>query len=279
MREIENLKEAILKDENEYPRMDLDSKFKFRCHPGVPCFNQCCADVNIFLTPYDIIRLKNALGISSGEFISKYTLTPFDKNLHFPVLLLAMQDNDKKSCHFVGENGCTVYKDRPWACRMYPLGLASPKEGMTGPLQKEFFFLLKEDVCKGFQEDKEQTVRGWLESEGIGEYNELGELYKDLTLHKFFQEGGKLDHGRMEMFFNVCYNIDKFREFVFESSFLKKFVVDEELVEKMRTDDVELFKFGVQWLRFVLFGEDTMKIDGAVAATKEAELRAKQKIK
>jgi len=279
MREIENLKEAILKDEKEYPRMDLDTRFKFRCHPGVPCFNECCADVNIFLTPYDIVRLKNALGMTSGEFISKYTLTPFDKNLSYPILLLAMQENEKKSCYFVGEQGCTVYRDRPWACRMYPLGLASPKEGMTGPLQKEFFFLLKEDVCKGFNEDKEQTVGQWLDSEGVSEYNELGELYKNLTLHRFFQDGGKLDLGRMEMFFNVCYNIDKFREFVFGSSFLKKFVVADELVEKIKTDDVELFKFGVRWLRFVLFGEDTMKIDGAVAATKRSELKAKQKIK
>ena len=279
MREIENLKEAILKDEKEYPRMDLDTKFKFRCHPGVPCFNECCADVNIFLTPYDVIRLKNALGISSQEFLSKYTIAPFDKTLKDPMILRAMQENEKKSCHFVGDSGCTVYADRPWACRMYPLGLASPREGMTGPLQKEFYFLLQEPVCKGFNEDNEQTVAQWLDSEGIDDYNEMGELFKNLTLHSFFDKGGKLDPGRMEMFFTVCYNIDKFREFVFESSFLQKFDVDDALIEKIKTDDVELFKFGCQWLRFAAFGEDTMKVDSTVANTKLAELKAKQKLK
>ena len=94
MREIEKLKEEILKD---YPRMGLEDSFTFQCHPGVSCFNECCGDVNIFLTPYDIIRLKNALGIPSQEFLDKYTLMPFDKNLGYPVILLQMEDNEKKS--------------------------------------------------------------------------------------------------------------------------------------------------------------------------------------
>ena len=34
--------------------------FSFTCHPGVPCFNTCCADVNIIMTPLDVLGL--ALG-------------------------------------------------------------------------------------------------------------------------------------------------------------------------------------------------------------------------
>ena len=124
-REIEKLKETILK---EYPRLNLDSQFRFKCHKDVPCFNSCCGDVNIFLTPYDIIRLKNRLGITSGEFLAKYTISPFDENTKYPVILLKMEDNERKSCPFVSEAGCTVYEDRPWPCRMYPLGMASPKD-------------------------------------------------------------------------------------------------------------------------------------------------------
>ena len=60
MEKLRNLKETVLK---EYPRMNLDSTFRFSCHPGVACFNRCCADVNIFLTPYDVLRMKNRLGI------------------------------------------------------------------------------------------------------------------------------------------------------------------------------------------------------------------------
>ena len=58
MENFEKLKRAVL---DEYPRMDLDSTFKFSCHPKVSCFNQCCRDVNIFLTPYDVLRMKKRL--------------------------------------------------------------------------------------------------------------------------------------------------------------------------------------------------------------------------
>jgi hypothetical protein len=93
-REIERLKETILK---EYPRLTEESEFCFKCHKDVPCFNACCRDVNIFLTPYDVIRLRKRLGITSGEFLSKYTLSPFDENISYPVLLLKMEDNEEKT--------------------------------------------------------------------------------------------------------------------------------------------------------------------------------------
>ena len=126
MREIERLKEEILES---YPRLSEKSSFAFACHPAVSCFNDCCGDVNIPLTPYDIVRLKNALGTSSGEFLSKYTVSPFDENLEYPVIFLRMNEDDEKSCPLVSRDGCRVYEARPWPCRMYPLGLASPGEG------------------------------------------------------------------------------------------------------------------------------------------------------
>ena len=268
MREIEKLKEEILK---EYPRLNKESSFTFECHPGVSCFNECCGDVNIFLTPYDIIRLKNNLGLTSGEFLKKYTLSPFDENLKYPVILLKMNDDVKKSCPFVSKEGCTVYPDRPWACRMYPLGLASPGEDHD-QLNQEFYFLLKESICHGFEEKKMQTVGEWLSDQGIEEYNRMGEYFKDITLHSFFQKGGNLDPKKVEMFFTVCYNIDKFREFVFRSSFFEKFAVDDAVKEKIKEDDVELLKFGYQWLRFALFGEKTMTVKGDVLEAKKKEL-------
>jgi Fe-S-cluster containining protein len=273
MREIERLKEEILK---EYPRLSGDSSFTFECHRGVPCFNECCGDVNIFLTPYDIIRLKNNLGLTSGEFLKKYTLSPFDENLKYPVILLKMNDDKKKSCPFVSEDGCTVYPDRPWACRMYPLGLASPKEDHK-QLNKEFYFLLKESICRGFEEKRKQTVDEWLADQGIEEYNRMGEYFKEITLHSFFQKGGNLDPKKVEMFFTVCYNIDKFREFVFQSSFFEKFVVDDAFKEKIKEDDVELLKLGYQWLRFALFGEKTMMVKEDVLEARKKELARQAK--
>ncbi len=275
MREIEKLKETILK---EYPRLTEDSPFTFRCHSGVSCFNECCADVNIFLTPYDIIRLKNRLGISSGEFLSKHTISPFDENLKYPIVILKMSDNEKKSCPFVGDDGCTVYTDRPWACRMYPLGLASPKEDDDSN-EKEFYFLLEESICQGFKEDKKWTVGEWINDQGIAEYTELGELFKGITLHNYLQEIEGLPPEKVDMFFTAAYNIDKFRDFVFKSSFLEKFDVDADRVAKIKDDDVELLKFGFEWLRFSLYGEKTINVKNSVLESKKAEIAEKMRKK
>ena len=273
--EIERLKESILR---EYPRLNEQSEFCFRCHKDVPCFNACCGDVNIFLTPYDVIRLRKRLGITSGEFLSKYTISPFDENTKYPVILLKMEDNDRKSCPFVSAAGCTVYEDRPWPCRMYPLGLASPKDDpQVG--QDEFYFVLNEDVCMGHREDHKYTVREWISDQGIAEYTEIGELFKDITLHDFFQKGGQLEPQKMEMFFTACYNIDKFRDFVFKSSFLQKFEVDQATQDKIRDDDIEMLKFGYRWIRFAFFGEDTIRIKSDVRAAKQQELAEKEKEK
>lgn len=275
MREIQKLKEEILK---EYPRLKRDSEFSFGCHPGVPCYNACCGDVNIFLTPYDIIRLKNRLGITSEEFLKKYTLMPFDKNLAYPVVMLQMNDDEKKSCRFVAAQGCTVYEDRPWACRMYPLGLASPRQDEE-QAEDEFYFLLHDPICKGFNEPTKWTVSEWMRDQGVDEYDEMGREFKDITLHKHFKEGQGISPKQVEMFFMACYNIDNFRDFVFKSTFLRKFDVDPETLERIKTDDVALLRFGYRWLRFALFGEDTLKIKPEIAEDKKKELKMKGKLK
>jgi hypothetical protein len=65
MEEYDKLKQKVLK---EYPRLGIDDKFKFACKQAFKCFTKCCADVNIFLTPYDILRMKKRLNIKSGQF-------------------------------------------------------------------------------------------------------------------------------------------------------------------------------------------------------------------
>ncbi len=242
----------------EAPRFDLDDKFRFGCHPGVPCFNDCCRDINIVLTPYCVIRLKNRLQIRSGKFLDDYTVIPFNKHISQPSPILKMGDEEHgKACPFVGPAGCTVYEDRPWACRMYPVGLASPRD--IGEQGDPFYFLLEEGHCKGFAEETELSIREWIEDQGIAEYNEMGELFKPISLHPFF-DSGDLSPAKMDMFFMVAYDIDRFRRFVFGSTFFDKFVVEDEVKERIRTDDVEMMKFGFAWIRFALFQEPTMKL-------------------
>jgi Fe-S-cluster containining protein len=252
----QQLQEKILA---EYPRLDPDDTFTFACHPGVSCYNRCCGDVNIFLSPYDVLRLKHALGMTSTEFLDRHALLPVQKDMKTPVVVLRMTDDDAKSCPFVTEQGCSVYADRPWPCRMYPLGLAAQKDTPDGWRGERFYFLMQESVCQGFGEATEWTVRQWLDDQAVNEYDEWGEAYKELTLHRFFEDGGTLSPQKMHMFFTACYDLDRFREFVFGSTLLQRFEMDEDFVEHLRYDDDALLRFAFLWLRFSLFGEATMK--------------------
>jgi Fe-S-cluster containining protein len=237
------LEEQILKDA---PRLGPDDRFKFACHPGVSCFNKCCGDVNIFLSPYDVLRMKNRLGMKSSDFLDKYALLPVQKDMKTPVVVLRMNDDEAKSCPFLTDQGCGIYSDRPWPCRMYPVGMAAQKDTSDGWRGDRFYFLLQEDVCEGFGEPREWSVREWLESQGIDEYDFWGEGFKELSLHEFFENDGVLSPERMHMLFTACYDLDNF-------------------VEEMRSDDEALLRFAFLWVRFSLFGERTVKLKEGVA--------------
>jgi Fe-S-cluster containining protein len=271
--EQERLQQKILE---ENPRLGPDDKFTFDCHPGVSCFNLCCRDVNIFLTPYDVLRLKSRLGMKSYDFLEKYTLLPIQKDMKTPTVLLKMNNDEGKTCQFVTERGCGVYTDRPWPCRMYPLGLAAQRDTEDGWQGDRFYFLLREEVCRGFGESREWTVREYLDSQQVEAYDEWGEGYKELTLHKFFENGGSLTPQKMHMFYTACYDLDKFREFVFESTMLQRFDIDEDLVEEMRSSDEALLKFAFLWLRFSLFGEKTFRVKGNVLEAFQGRLDKKE---
>lgn len=260
-------KESVLRDA---PRLTINDEFQFACHPGVSCFNTCCSDVNIFLTPYDIVRIKNRLGISSEEFLNEYAIVPFSKEQRLPVVVIKMSSEEDKSCPFVSEKGCGVYEDRPWACRMYPLGMASPGEYEEGA--EAFFFLMEEEGCEGFKEGKTQKISEWFEDQGVAEYDEMGELFKKFSTHPKLQGDADLSLSQMDMVHMACYDLDKFRKFVFESSLLDKIEVSDERGEAMKTDDVELMKFALEWLRFSICGERVLDIKSDVRSEKEEEL-------
>jgi hypothetical protein len=256
----------------DHPRLGPEDRFQFACHPGVPCFQRCCGDVNIFLSPYDVLRMKKRLGMKSGDFLRKYALLPVHKDMKTPVVVLRMNDDEAKSCPLLADGGCSIYADRPWPCRMYPLGLAAQKDTPDGWRGQRFYFLLREGGCRGFEEPRQWTIRQWLDDQQIDQYDAWGEQYKELTLHDCFAQGGSLPPEKMQMLFTACYDLDKFREFVFGSTLLQRFEVDEDFVEAMRYDDEELLRFALQWLRFSLFGEQTVKIKASAVEAMQAKL-------
>jgi Fe-S-cluster containining protein len=242
-------------------RLGPDDCFTFGCGNHLDCFTRCCRDVAIVLTPYDVLRLKRALGMDSSEFLEKYTICPFTPDQKFPVRLLRMTA-ETKQCPFVCDRGCAVYNDRPWACRMYPLGVAEPRNATA--TDRAFHFLVVEDLCHGHGTGREYTIRRWTAEQGAEEYEANGAGFKKLTLHEFWDGKQALTPARIDMFHMACYDLDRFRRFVFESKFLDCFEVDEARIEAIRADDEELLDFAMDWLRFSLFCERTMKLKRSV---------------
>jgi hypothetical protein len=245
--------------------MTLDDSFTFECRRSLDCFTRCCSDVAIVLTPYDVFRLKSALRMDSSDFLDQYTLTPFNKDQKIPAVILRM-DPETKRCPFVTDAGCSVYADRPWACRMYPLGVAEPRN--PSPSDQAFHFLVREEICQGHDQGRSCTVRQWLADQGIDEYEMMGASFRDLMLHEFWDKEEPLEPRKMDMYYMACFDLDRFRRFVFETRLLSLFMMDEAKVEALRADDEELLEFAMHWLRFSLFGEKTMKIRPDVVQTR-----------
>ena len=242
-------------------RLGMNSKFRFKCHKGVECFTECCRGINIILTPYDIIRLKNRLGISSEEFLAIYTQPRLMEKTDLPVVTLRLLDDEEESCPFVREDGCIIYEDRPTTCRYYPVGVATltHKEGAD---DEGFFFFVNEPHCRGFEEDAEWTVRDWRKDQGVDIHDEINQEWTDLVVRKrSFPQNIKMTDKSKELFFMASYNIDKFRRFVFESSFLTRHQVSPETVEKIKTDDIALLKFGLEWLKGLLFNHENFEVN------------------
>jgi Fe-S-cluster containining protein len=235
-----------------------EKTFRFRCYPGISCFTRCCAALKLVLTPYDVLRMKRRLGLSSDEFLEQHTETSLDQG-RFPLIKLKMNTDQNKKCPFVTEQGCAIYEDRPAACRIYPLGRAALKPD-SGKETRQKFFIVDESHCLGFQEEKEWTLAEWLRSEGVNEYNNMNDRWLEI-LSSSGSLGSQKDIPRkIQMFMMASYNLDKFRGFIFKSKFLQFFDVGDEKRKQLASEDVALMHFAFDWLKFSLFGERTLTV-------------------
>ncbi len=228
-----------------------DDTFRFSCYGDVPCFNKCCRDLNQFLTPYDILRLKNALEMTSSDFLSKYTLQHTGPESGLPVVTLKPADQRELVCPFVTEDGCRVYENRPASCRTYPLARLASRSRETGEIT-EHWALIRETHCRGFEQDKTWIVRKWVKRQGLLEYNEMNDLLMEIISLQNQRDQGALDMKSRHMFHMACYDIDNFRVHIFEKGLLDDMKMDADHLESLK-EDTALLKFGMEWVKKVIF--------------------------
>lgn len=119
-----NKKAAALKNENErfYKRLkqkapkNLDDLFHtlhddvFEEIDCLTCAN-CCKTTSPIFYERDIERAAKAVGMKPGDFFEKYLKMDEDKDAVLK----------QSPCAFLGpDNYCSIYEDRPNACREYP---------------------------------------------------------------------------------------------------------------------------------------------------------------
>jgi len=238
-------------------RLTLNDTLKFSCHKGISCWNKCCARADVTLAPYDIIRLKNALGMDTSEFLKNHTV-PFQLDAH-GVPGLKLRTDDDGACLFMKDEGCSVYGDRPTACRYYPSGLLSMK-AVDKAEDEQHFLLVREDHCMGHQEDNFQTIAEYRKEQGVEEYDELNHEWYQIILKKKSTGPaiGKPSEMSLQMFFMASYDMDRFRRFVMSDAFIKMYDISDDEYDQLEKDDIALMKFGFRLMKQVFFGELTI---------------------
>ncbi len=238
-----------------------NATFQFSCHPGLSCFTSCCRNVDMPLYPYDIITLKNKLNLRSAEFLEHHTRVVQGSNSYFPSLMMKM--NEDNSCPFLSPEGCEVYKERPFSCRMYPLERAVNRNPGKGE-GREFYFLCQHDYCKGHGQGPEWTAKEWIRDQELLFHNAMAEQWTEMdTLFAGNPwEGEGVAGPKQKLAFMVCYNIDDFRGYVSHYNLLSQFKLCRSRVRSIETDDEALLTFGFDWLKLVLIKQPTLRSKG-----------------
>jgi len=181
-------------------KMHRDSPFSFECN----ACGRCCRNKDIQLNPYELVRLADFLGVSTGEFLDKFIRpgSPF---------LLFSGNND--TCVFLNDQGCSVHPVRPLVCRLYPLG-----KYLSGDREEHFKCIEPQPDCEGTLGEN-GILEDFLESQKTEPYMEASGQYLDLfdRLHQdLYQklEGQNInlpdrDDGSLELTLAKWFDVDQ----------------------------------------------------------------------
>jgi Fe-S-cluster containining protein len=125
----------------------------------------CCHNKVITLSPYDVLQLARAAGLSTREAIYRFTIR------RGSILKFA----DGGACVALDSVRCGVHRGRPLACRLYPLGIEHRlSEG------GETFVMLEPAAGSLGVYGIDGTVSDFVEAQGVDEYLEANARYAAL---------------------------------------------------------------------------------------------------
>ncbi len=246
--------------------------FQFGCHSGVACFTRCCRGADMYLYPYDVIRMKRHLLLSSDEFLNRHTLIAIRDNPYFPHVMLKMSNAQDRACEFLSPAGCRIYPDRPYSCRTYPLERAVARSS-GGRDRTAYYGIARHTYCLGHAQKTKWTVDAWAADQDLAAFEAMNDHWVDIdSILRSNPWGHKgLQHPALPMVFMACYNMDKFRQFVFGTSFLSRFAVPASRLAEIRASDEALMRFGFDWVRRMLRNEGPLASPSGAPSADSAE--------
>jgi len=162
-KEMDNSLDAMRKftgDQN-LQVIGIDESFGFKCQQCGKC---CMNREDIILNPFDIYNGAKYLGITTEEFLMKYTHFDLGGYSKIPMVLLRTTENGfcpllkfdvKDGCKFK----CMIHPAKPGACANHPIGVAYATNKTTGDTSTTY---IKVEQCPNSVSDEMHTVRDWV---------------------------------------------------------------------------------------------------------------------
>jgi hypothetical protein len=141
--------------------MNRKSPFSYVCN----ACGLCCHNKVITLSPYDVIRLARAAGVSTREAIDRFTIRRGS----------ILKFSDHGACAALEGTHCGVHRGRPLACRLYPLGIERIEDAVS-----EKFVRLEPATGSLGVYGVDGDVHNFLAAQGVDEYLAANARYASL---------------------------------------------------------------------------------------------------
>lgn len=158
-----NAVKKVMGQEIEF--IGIDDTFGFKCQQCGQC---CIGRGDIIISPFDVYNGAKYLGISTKDFIKKYTTVSLGGYSKIPIVLLASNPNNgfcpllKYDIKDGGKFKCMIHPAKPGACANHPIGIAWSKNIETGETTEEY---IKVEQCPNSISDEMHTVREWTQAQ------------------------------------------------------------------------------------------------------------------
>ena len=220
-RDLERLYRDV--EQGKIPFLAQGDEFKWL---GCTMCGLCCFDIDILLTPYDILRLRRHLGCTTSDLIQRGLVEIFPGgNSGLPLAMVNFRKVDEKTslCPFIapvvdghklreltkGKDkptpedleaasipkrlACGIYPARPAVCRSSPLGRMSVRS-KDGKDTRNLFYQPPTRFCPACQGEGRVKVAKWIEDNGAQPYWDASERFQNI-FSTLFENGLVLKEG------------------------------------------------------------------------------------